>query len=133
MIGYRIGTYAAGVAGLQSLDDDLGLSVVPFPTPFRPWSAIYPVANGATYGDGFPEVDWMFAWLKMSDMAILLGYIGAGNQSTQVSISTKTDLDVWTDYSAYMHRPEYPSGGDRRPGKYWRNITFRFTQLETIT
>ena len=130
-IGYRMGTYAGGVGGLAYLED-LGLSVLPFPTPYNPWSVVYPVGNGATYGDGFPTVEWRFQWLKMTDMAVLLGYIGAGNQSTQVSLSTKDDTDTWGDYSAYLHRPTYPRQGDRRPGKYWRAVTFRFSQLESI-
>lgn len=130
-IGYRIGTYAAGVGGLAYLED-LGLSVLPFPSPFNPWSTTYPVGNGATYGDGFPIVEWRFQVLTMVEMAVLLGYIGSGEQSTQVSISTKNDLDVWGDYSAWMHRPTYPRQGNRRPGKYWRAVTFRFTQLESI-
>jgi len=131
-IGYRLGTYAGGVAGLAYLED-LGLSVLPFPSPFNPWSTVYPVANGASYGDGFPTVEWRFQVLTMTEMAVLLGYIVSGSQSKQISMSTKNDLDVWGNYSAYMHRPSYPQGGDRRPGKYWRAVTFRFTQLESIT
>ena len=130
-VGYRLGTYAAGVAGLQYLED-LGISVPPYPTPFQPWSTIYEVANGATYGDGDAFCEWRFQWLKMTDMAIFLGYIGAGNQSALVSLSTKNDLDAWGDYSAYLHRPTYPQQGDRSPGKYWRNLVFRFTQLTSL-
>lgn len=132
-IGYRIGTYAGGLGGLQYLDDDLGLSVVPFPSPFNHWSRVYDVGNSQTYGDGFPVVEWRFLWMTMSDMAILLGYIGAGVQSKQVSMSTKDDLDSWGNYTAYLHRPTYPRQGDRRPGRYWRSVLFRFTMLETLS
>lgn len=132
MIGYRLGTLAGGLAGLQYLED-IGLSVIPFPTPYQPWAVVYPVANGATYGDGSPICQWVFSWMTMFDMALMLGYIGAGNQSTQVCLSTKDDLDVWLNKTAYIHRPTYPREGNRRPGKYWRNVTFRFTQLETLT
>jgi len=130
-IGYRLGTYAGGVGGLQYLEDLV--DVIPYPTPFSHWSKIYPVGNGQEYGDGYPTCEWRFKWMTMTDMAVFLGYIGAGNQSTQVSLSTKDDLDSFNDYSAYMHRPDYPRGGDRAPGKYWKNVTFRFTMLETIT
>lgn len=130
-IGYRLGTYAGGAGGLQYLED-LGLSVVPFPTPYRPWSTIYQVANGATYGDGYATCEWRFQWLKMTDMAILLGYIGAGNQSALVALSTKDDTDTFLDLSGYLHRPEYPRQGDRSPGKYWRNVVFPFTQLQSL-
>lgn len=128
-VGYRIGTYAGAVPGLAYLED-LGLGVVPFPSPFQPWSTIYDVGNGQTYGDGFPVVEWHFQVLTMTEMAVLLGFVGSGNQSTQVSISTKNDLDEWDDYAAYMHRPNYPRQGSRRPGRYWRQVTFRFTQLQ---
>lgn len=130
-IGYRIGTYAAGVGGLVYLED-LALSAPPFPSPFQPWSTTYEVGTGQTFGDGFPIVEWRFARLTMTEMAVLLDFVGAGNASKQISMSTKTDLDVFTDYSAYMHRPNYPRQGNRRPGKLWRDVVFRFTQLETI-
>jgi len=130
-IGYRLGTYASGVGGLQYLED-LNLSVVPYPTPYNPWSVVYEVANGATYGDGDATCEWRFQWLKMTDMAILLGYIGSGNQSALIALSTKDDTDAWLDLYGYMHRPTYPSGGDRRPGKYWQSVVFRFTQLQSL-
>lgn len=130
-IGYGLGTFAGAAAGIQFLED-LGLTVLPFPSPFNPWSSIYQVGTGATYGDGFPTVEWRFQWLNMSEMAILLGYITSTEQSTQVSVATKNELDVFGNYSAWMHRPTYPRQGDRRPGKYWRNVSFRFSQLESI-
>lgn len=128
-VGYRLGLYSAGAAGLVYLED-LGLSVAPYPTPYRPWSFVYEVVNGATYGDGYAQCEWRFQWLKMTDMAILLGYIGAGNQSALVGLSTKDDTDAFLDRYAYMHRPEYPRQGDRSPGRYWRDVVFRFTQLQ---
>ena len=131
MIGYRIGTYAGGVGGLVYLEDII--DVIPYPTPFNLWSTTYPVGNGQSYGDGFPTCEWRFKWMTMTDMAVMLGYIGASTQSAQVSLSTKDDLDVFYNYSAYMHRPTYPREGDRRPGKAWSNVVFKFTQLEIIT
>ena len=131
MIGYRIGTYTAGVATLSYLED-LGFTTMPFPSPFRPWSVVYPVANGASYGDGFSVCEWRFKILRSAEMAVLLGYIGAGVQSKLISLSTKDDSDVFADYKAYIHRPQYPDQGDRRPGGYWSNVVFKFTQLESI-
>ena len=130
-VGFRIGTYAGGIGGLQYLED-LGLTVLPFPAPFNHWSQVYDAGNGQSYGDGFPTCEWRFQHLTMTEMAVLLAYIGAGNQSTQVCISTKDDTDTFDDYSAYMHRPTYPRGGDRVPGRYWRAVTFRFTTLESL-
>jgi len=130
-VGFRIGTYAGGAAGLQYLED-LGLSVLPFPAPYNEWSAVYPVGNGASYGDGSGECEWRFSFLLPTEMSTLLGYIGAGNQSAQVCISTKDDLDAWDNFSAWMHRPRYPDQGDRRPGGYWHNVVFKFTNLESL-
>lgn len=130
-VGFRLGTYAGGLGGLQYLEN-LGISVPPFPAPFRRWAAIYFVGNGASYGDGNPECEWRFVHLKMSEMAVVLGYIGDGNQSNQVSMSTKDDLDAWLDFTAWLHRPEYPDQGDRKPGSYWTDVVFRFTGLESL-
>lgn len=130
-VGYRLGTYAGGVGGLQYLED-LGFTTLPFPSPYKPWSAVYTVANGATYGDGLPYCEWRFSRLTKAEMDILLGYIGAGNQSALVCLSTKDDTDTWLDLSGYAHRPNYPNEGDRRPGRLWRNVVFKFTQLESL-
>lgn len=131
-VGFRLGTYAGGLGGLQYLED-LGFTVFPFPAPYRPWAAIYPVGNSATYGDGSPEFDWYFSHLPHTEMLVVLGYIGAGNQSAQVSVSTKNDLDTWLNLTAWLHRPEYPGQGDRRPGGYWADVVFRFTGAETLS
>ena len=129
-IGYKIGTQVGGAGGLQYLED-LGVTI-PFPTPFNHWSIRYDVLNGEEYGDGSPEFEWHFSILTMVEMAILLGYVVAGNQSKIVSVSTKDDLDVWDDYYAVMHRPTYPDQGGRRPGKLWRDVVFKFSMLEAI-
>lgn len=128
-IGYRIGTSGGGVGGLAYLEDLIG--VIPYPTPYKPWSTVYDIINGQTYGDGFPEVEWRFRWMTAADMAVMLGYVGSGVQSAQVYIATKNDLDVFANYSAYIHRPNYPQQGSRMPGRYWRDVLFRFTMLES--
>lgn len=129
-VGYRLGTEGGGAGGLQSLED-LGV-VIPFPTPFQNWSTVYEVLNGQEYGDGFAQVEWHFQKLTMTEMAVLLGYLGAGNKSKRLALSTKDDLDVWDDYYAVVHRPSYPDQGGRRPGRYWNDIVFRFDMLEAI-
>lgn len=133
---YRIGTVAAGTAGMtnvESLDSALaakGQCVPPRGLAIEDFSVYRTAVSGLQYGDGFPRTEWEFDVLHQDQLDDLLAFIGTGNKSASVLIRTRKDDRTYDNYEAVMHRPV--PGEDMTPAftDHWHDVRIPFTMLE---
>lgn len=130
---YQIGATSAGTGSMVNVES-LATAVQCVPPEglaIEPFSVYRIAASGEEHGDGFPHTRWFFRTMKQAQLDAFLALIGSGNQSNSVFIRTRKDDRSYENYQAIMHRPKPHE--DMTPGysQNWRDVTFRFTMLET--
>ena len=97
----------------------------------KPYAVYRNAASGQEYGDGFPNCEWVFQRMTVAYWNAMVAYL-SGGQSAPVYIKTRTEAGTYQVYTAIMHRPKLKD--EMTFGlRTWRDVTFRFTMLETYT
>lgn len=128
---HKIGTYAGGVAGMNSICDLLQIGIDP-DSKFREYAEVVGTdLTGAPVEAGFPTATWTWDVMPQADFDRLLGLVSNG-ASAQVTIRTRNNSGAsgfdFDNYTAVMQRPK----AGIRDGLVLRNVTVDFSMLVAV-
>jgi hypothetical protein len=136
---FQIATFATGPlpSNWSLLQDVIGYAdIVADPDwSYSPYSEVVQLGSLASFGRGFPVVEWHWNGLRNSQREALRAYCASPAISAKVYICTPTNETVtgekyWIYALAQLH---WPGGEEEKEMIATRDFTLRFTILEEIT
>lgn len=109
MSHYRLGTYAAGLAAIKSIDDIVVAE--PYPITYLEYTEVVDVDNlGIPIEAGLPRASWHWDWLPQADLEALATLCPGA--SVAVYVRTRQNIGVRYQYQIFTATMLRPRVGD---------------------